>query len=268
MVNWLNLAENAYIGARKWVKPSSFEGLRYSPLKTLERDIVDITPKTNIVGVPLDKTSEECKYFGVDSYEHIAEKILNHDKLYKAKEHWCFNWDTGQILNISVSISKRGIKKFKDFFTETLQTRQCAWSRFREFNSQHAARMTCYSEIFGKDPYGYPAPHTIGLVSNNGNLYILDSLGEQVPQIKEFHAILNEVFKDFGYKKIIFSTKPQQPMTEFTCNNWTYANIETTLKAIFEKRMNIESAEELNKILPEDINKILKEQHNAAIWVD
>ena len=269
MVNFSGLAENIYIGARKWIKPDSFKAIQYVP-KTLEKDVVEITQKPSIVGVPLDKTSYECEYFGVDSYEHLGEKILNHDKLYKAKEKWCINHEIGCIMDYcDVIMNKKGIEDFKNYLSEKFMIKHRGiWSRIQEFDSFHSARMTCHSEIFGKTPEGYPALHTVGLVSKGGNLYILDSLGEQIPSIKEFHSMLKEIFKDFGYEKIIFSTKPQQPMDEFTCNNWTYANIESLLKALYDKKMKIETSEELNKILPENINEILKEQWKSAIWVD
>lgn len=267
MVNHLDITHSIYTGARKFIKPTSFEGLKYIP-KNLEQDIVTITNKPQIVGVPLDKSSEACEFFGVDSYENLVKQILNHEKLYKAKYNWHIKNYVGYVLNMQISMTKRGIENFKNNLTEPIQTTSGTWSRLKEFDTNYTARLSCYSEIFGKDPYGCPNIHTIGLVKLNGNLYILDSLGEQTPQLKEFHQMLKSVFQDLGYHKIIFSTKPQQPMTEFTCNNWTYANIEATLNAILEKRFSINTPEELNKILPENINEILTKQQTNVIWTD
>ena len=268
MVNFLGLAENSCIGARKWIVPNNFFGLKYAPQK-LEKDVAEFTTKTTIVGVPLDKTSTEAIYFGVDSPEHITEKISNHHKLYKAKKRWCINWNVGEVLDFgSWNISKIGFDKLKNYLGEQIRTSIGNWSQIQELKSQRAARISFFSNIFGKDKYGYPGIHTIGLVNKNGNLYILDSLGEQIPELKMFHQKLIDIFKDFGYNKIIVSTKPQQPMSEYTCNNWTYANIKSVLDALIGKRISIDTSEELNKILQEDINKILKEQYDAAIWVD
>lgn len=268
MVNFLCLAENTYIGARKWIKPTFFKGIQYVP-KTLERDVVEITQKPAIVGVPLDKASRECEYFGVDSSEHVADKISSHIKLDKAKKEWSIDWSGGEILNFGGwTINQKGIEKLKQYLCEKALIHGVMRTRIREFNLNQTAKMTCLSEIFGKSKNGCPEIHTIGLVSANGNLYILDSLGEQIPPLKDFHSMLKEAFKDFGYRKIIVSTKPQQAVTDYTCNNWTFANIESALNAIYKHNLRIETVEELNKILPEDINKILEEQYRCAIWVD
>ena len=130
-----------------------------------------------------------------------------------------------------------------------------------ELNLQKAGRWTLYSrEFFGESRLG-ALSHTIGLVPHHKNLLVLDSLGEGTELQKQFHSIIKYLLSDAGYENIIFSTKVQQPITEFSCNNWTYANINSVLNYIFRnKNAKIHSPEELNRILEEDINTILESQ--------
>ena len=53
-------------------------------------------------------------------------------------------------------------------------------------------------------------------------------------------------------------------MNEFTCNNWTMANLEALQKALKEGK-TIDSVEKLNEVLPDNINTILQEQYEYVL---
>ena len=88
-------------------------------------------------------------------------------------------------------------------------------------------------------------------------------------EVKQYKNLIEEKlfsrseFKDH-FSEIIYSTKPQQFMNEYTCNNWSIGNIEKIKKEL-AKGSIIKNSEELNQLLPDDINKILEEQYNYVI---
>ena len=116
-------------------------------------------------------------------------------------------------------------------------------------------RLTVSDKLFGKN--GKEGTHTIGLFKNENQLYIIDSISEENnKEVKKFHQTLKQIL---GVKDVIFTTKPQQSLEEYTCNNWTHANLDAILK--HEKNGNKKwNKETLHSILPNDINKILEEQ--------
>jgi hypothetical protein len=50
-------------------------------------------------------------------------------------------------------------------------------------------------------------------------------------------------------------------MDEYTCNNWTHANLDAVMNYIKSSPEKDLTPEVLDKILPEDINKILDNQY-------
>ena len=245
-------------GVRKWNPPTDLSGLHYAPtIKHL---------KSTIVGQRLDKSSSACKYFGVDSSENLRKNLKHHEKLNKANETWrTSNYSFGNIINLGV-IPLKGIKTEKEILYkgQRIGIHGRPWTMIDEIKSQGAAKITFIDNIFGIMPNG--GMHTIGLVTKNNYLYVLDSLGEQTTEIKAFHSKIQELFSDAGFKDIIFSSKIQQPLDEFTCNNWTFANIKSVVNELYGREKQITTQDELNKILREDINNILNEQHEQAIW--
>ena len=225
---------------------------------------VNYFPK--IAGTPLDKSSEGCKFFGVDCWENFETKLQNQGLLndLKSKFEWgdypnvhhitnlppCIILDDLSSINIamdSLYTIKDGIRRPSDYL--------------QELNRNGAGKWTFFSrEYFGESRLG-ALSHTVGLVTQGKNLLVLDSLGESTEAQKKFHAQIKDLLAYAGYENIIFSTKVQQPLNELSCNNWTYANIESVLKRINEDRtFQIRSSEELDKLLGEDINQILDEQ--------
>ncbi len=212
----------------------------------------------------LDRTSDACKFFGVDSRENIMTSIRNHEKLNRVNEYWRTNNSSGSIVNIGV-MSTLNTKTEKEYLHKPLGKGVYGrpWTLIDEIKSQGAAKITFTDKLFGNNTYGM---HTIGLVTKDNYLYVLDSLGEQTKDMKEFHSKIAEIFSDAGFKKIIFSSKPQQSFDEYTCNNWTFANIKTVTSEVFGKNKEIKTTEELDKILREDINNILVEQQEQVLW--
>lgn len=214
----------------------------------------------------LDKNSYACKFFGVDSPENIIKSLKNQERLNKANRHWrTNNGHSGKIINLG-TVSLRNFEDEKEFLHKNRGVGLCGqpWSLIDELKTQGAAKITFVDKRFGKNPSG--GMHTVALVSKNNYLYVIDSLGEPIPEIKDFHSKVRELFSDSGFKEIIFSSKIQQPLDEFTCNNWAFANIKTVVSEIYGRDKKIKTTDELNKILRDDINNILKEQYNESIW--
>ena len=129
------------------------------------------------------------------------------------------------------------------------------------------ARLTFDGKFFGEN--GEPDSHTIGILyePKSKTLFCLDSLSNLCKQVREYQEILkNQIFNSPNgeIKKIIFSNKHQQNMDEYTCNNWTIANLEALQKAL-KNGKKINSTEDLNKILPNNINTILQEQYEYML---
>lgn len=224
---------------------------------------VNYFPK--IAGTPLDKSSEGCKFFGVDCWENFEAKLLNQGLLneLKSKFEWGDYPEAHHITNLppgiflddfaSVDIAMNNLYTIKDGV--------CRPSDYiQELNRNGAAKWTFFSrEYFGESRLGVLS-HTVGLVTHDKNLLVLDSLGERTEAQKKFHAQIKDLLSYAGYENIIFSTKVQQPLNELSCNHWTYANLESVLKRINEDRtFQIRSSKDLDKLLGEDINQILDE---------
>ena len=254
-----NITHNCIgLGVRKWNPPTDLTNLRLAP------PIQQMTPKN--VGQQLNKTSDACKYFGVDSSENVLKKIKHHEKLNNANTSWrTSNYSSGQIVNLG-TMSLTNLNAEKSFLHkgERIGVNGHPWTLIDEIKTQGAAKITFVDQIFGTNPLG--GVHTIGLVTKDNYLYVLDSLGECSKELKEFHLAIRELFSDAGFIDIIFSSKVQQPMNEFTCNNWTFANIQSVVNKLYGENHPIKSTEDLDKILREDINNILTEQHSQAIW--
>lgn len=58
----------------------------------------------------------------------------------------------------------------------------------------------------------------------------------------------------------MFSNKPQQTLEEYTCNNWTHANLDAVIEYLKNGKDKELTPEVLDKILPKDINAVLKQQ--------
>ena len=217
-----------------------------------------IAAKTKV----LDVNSEACKFFGVENSVDANRQIENHIKLIelKCKQNNILNKFP---LDVFVSL-------------EHEMTMGKAWQHLwlpekgKQFERLHTspARMTFSSKLFGKN--GEEGFHTIGIVFHpeSKTLYILDSLPNSIKEVSEYQDILkSRIFVPMPQREvnnIIFSNKPQQNMNEYTCNNWTFANIEALLKALKEGK-TIDSVEKLNEVLPDDINKILSAQREFVL---
>lgn len=218
----------------------------------------------------MDKSSEACKFFGVDSVKNVFKSIKNQCLLTDLKT---------KDLGISKSFmhgtcidysDKTSLEKAKNNlwkgYTRDRNGISNYFSGIEELKKNGCARTTVYGKLYGK--MGKKGSHTIGLVydEKSNNLYILDSLGENLPTIKKHHKMLKEIFtqtdlssENKPFNKVIISTKKQQNYNQYCCNNWTFANIEAVKNAL-NKGINIQNTDDLNKVLPNDINKVLSEQ--------
>lgn len=234
--------------------------------ESLAGDSLTIDYSPHITGQPLNKSGKGCEFFGVADWEQLINKLENHAALLVAKAKWIVEgFENGHIVNMPAIIYLDELSSLEKGKEELYSNIGGPFSKTRnyidELNLQKAGRWTLYSrEFFGESRLG-ALSHTIGLISYNNNLLVLDSLGEGTELQKQFHSKIRYLLSDAGYENIVFSTKVQQPITEFSCNNWTYANINSVLNYIFRnKDAKINSSEELNRILEEDINTILENQ--------
>jgi len=209
----------------------------------------------------LDRNSDACHFFGVDSRENILRNIGNQIKLtlLKSKDSDILPSFIGRAY-FSVDKPNTIINAWKHIWTS------CKGKKFTELLTK-PARLTFDGKFFGEN--GAENSHTIGILyePKSKTLFCLDSLSNLCKQVKEYQKILkNQIFNSPNgeIKKIIFSNKPQQSVNEYTCNNWTIANIEALKKAL-EEGMRIDCTEKLNNILPNDINTILKEQYHYVL---
>ena len=201
-------------------------------ISNTQRGLMRINPV-----VPLNKTSEYSKYFGVDCAENIQDKLLNQAALsyLKIREQNIVNFPIFYIDNESdIDIYKKRLSKYTAKFSE---------------NSP--GRWTISSRFYGKN--GESGTHTLGLFKKNNKIYIMDSLSGSNPVTEIHHDILADILGG----DVVFSKKNQQKLNEFTCNNWTHANIDAILESVENGTFD---GEKIDSILPNDINKILKEQ--------
>jgi len=209
----------------------------------------------------LNKYSEASRFFGVDKRQNVLQKLENHIILALSKSK-----DSG----ILASFPSRAF-----FSVDHPKTIINAWNHIwatnkgRKFNEllTKPARLTFNSILFGDG--GNAGSHTIGILyePKSKTLFCMDSLSNRSMQVKMYQDILRkQIFNSPNgeIKKIIFSNKPQQNLQEFTCNNWTIANIEALQKAISDGK-NIDTPEKLNDILPNNINAILQEQYEYVL---
>ena len=231
-------------------------------LTPLEKDVVTITQPHKQV---LDKTTTACQYFGVDTPENLAENLAHQALLNKSNKFWSFNHKQGKILTLNGLYLLEKQSANKEYLNKAIGLSHYGkkWTMVDEIKLQGAAKLTLADKSFGS--HGI---HTIGMVYKDNKLYVLDSLGENTPKQKSIHEKIYNLFTEVGFENIIFSTKAQQSFDEYTCNNWTYANINTVLKELYDKNTKIETSEQLNNILRDDINTILEEQYIKAIWTD
>ena len=195
----------------------------------------------NIYKSKLDRSSEYCKFFGTDSAYNVQRALENQMTLsiFKSRE--------------------QNIVRFPTFNIESAEdvakNKKCIDRCMNKLKEQGAGRLSVYCKTFGED--GAPGTHTVGLIYDNGRILVLDSLSEKAKGVKEYHETFkNALGKDYG--EIKFIDCGQQSIEDYTCNNWTHANIEAVLKYKAEKGDLNETA--IKEILPQDINKILKEQ--------
>ena len=189
---------------------------------------------------PLNRHSYYATYFGVRSPQNIQENLKNQMALswLKANEH---NLGVFPSIVLYSNPNQRGI--------------QNALNKLKE---KKFGRLTVSDRVFGKD---YTCDtHTIGIVYHKGKYFILDSLPETYPQIKDYHERFIK-FMGLDPKKVVFSNKPQQNLQEYTCNNWTHANLDAVIDYMKNGGAEKELTPEiLDAILPENINKILYHQ--------
>lgn len=192
---------------------------------------------------PLKRDSLYCAYFGGDSAKNVQKQLESQMSLswLKAREQ---NLVTFPPITLSGEPETKSIKK--------------ALNKLKE---QGFGRMTVTDKLFGH--YVEEGTHTIGLVHNGGKFggkyIILDSIPETYPQIKDYHARL---IKHLGLnpEDVMFSNKPQQTLEEYTCNNWTHANLDAVIEYLKNGKDKELTPEVLDKILPKDINAVLKQQ--------
>ena len=216
----------------------------------------------------LNKASDSCKFFGVDNVKNVFKNLKNQCLLtdLKTKELGIpKSFMHGTCINFA---HKETLIKAKDRILNGYTRERNGISKFysgiNELKENGVARITVYGKLYGK--MGKEGSHTIGLVydKNSNNLYIMDSLGENLPTIKKHHKILKSLFTQTNsdkqpFNNIIISSKKQQKYNQYCCNNWTFANIEAVQNAL-KKGETISDSASLNKILPDNINKILDEQ--------
>ena len=195
----------------------------------------------------IDKCEKE--FWGIESGNKLFERLTNHMILstLKRKELNC------------KTIS--GISEFSEL-RQIFQKGE--GKKFLDKNG--VLRVTFKGGHFPFTFEGVECNHTIGFVldKKHKTLYVLDSLGNIEPALKNFHnAILKALKNDFGnfdYDNVIFNNAKQQSDYYLTCSNWTWANIEA-VKRITDKGGYIPNAKILDEILPKNINDVLKEQH-------
>ncbi len=234
--------------------------LNFISYKPITQNFLDLKPNM-ILPAALNKNSEASRFFGVDTRQNIFEKIGNQINLALLKSR-----DSG----ILPSFPKRAF-----FSVDSPKTIANAWNHIwtkckgRKFDELllKPARLTFDGNFFGKN--GKSDSHTIGILyePKSKTLFCLDSLSNLCKQVREYQEILkNQIFNSPNgeIKKIIFSNKHQQNMDEYTCNNWTIANLEALQKAL-KMGKKINSTEDLNKILPDNINIILQEQYEYML---
>lgn len=214
-----------------------------------------------LVKKSLNRQSEASLFFGVNDRQSVYQKLENHINLALLKSK-----DVG----IISSFPRRAF-----FSVDKPKTLENAWNHIwtklkgRKFDEllKSPARLTFEGIFFGQN--GTSGTHTIGILydQKSKTLFCLDSLSNLCKKVKEYQYILKtQIFNSPNgeIKKIIFSNKPQQNWNEYTCNNWTIANLEALQKHL-KTGAKINNTNELNAVLPDDINFILDEQYKYVL---
>lgn len=213
----------------------------YECLSDIQKGLINTKQK-------LDKTSYYCKFFGVDSPANVQKQLQNQITL-----SWFKNREQNLVCFPMFSI---------DSMEDILHTQEHIGKNVHALKENGMGRWTFLGEGFGEN--GGKGTHTIGLVYDNGNLWILDSLPKTDPNVKKYHTLFKNILGEH-VKDVKFSDKPQQSTDEFCCNNWTHANIDSVIN--YRKRGNNTPLNEkiLNNILPNNINTVLEEQYKYII---
>lgn len=184
--------------------------------------------------------SMACNFFGANSLANIQKKINNQMGL-----TWLKTRDE-DLVNFPQAFISYGPKDKK------------ISKAFNKLKEKGFGRLTVFDKLFGNGTKD--GTHTVGIVYHKVKYYILDSIPETYSEIKDFHRRLINFLK-LNPKDVMFSNKPQQSMTEYTCNNWTHANLDAVMNYIKHYPEKDLTPEVFDKILPENINKILDEQY-------
>jgi hypothetical protein len=203
----------------------------------LQKGLINIK-KTN---PKLNKSSIYCRFFGADNADNVQRHLDNQMAL---------SWFKRKEQNI-VRFPSYSIDTAEDILANQKDTDR----RIEKLKTHKVGRWTFLSNVFSHN--GEQGTHTVGLVYDRDTLWILDSLSEANKEVKQYHKIFRNIFGKYA-KEIKFSEKPQQTMDEYTCNNWTHANID----AVLAHKGTPLNKEVLDKILPDNINTILESQHN------
>ena len=189
------------------------------------------------------------KFFGLDSY-------LN---MHKANTEGLFT----DIKNNNTSCMSFSVENICDSFLEGCSNLVNIFKKLSPNNG--CARVTFSGSCFEG------AFHTVGIVRNKDNLYILDSLGNNAKvktELLDFHKYINFLISinknKQGLNKIIINHNTQQNIDELTCNHWTFANIESLIKAL-KSGKKVPNSEVLDKILPKNINRVLDEHFSSVV---
>ena len=228
----------AYRGhAKKQQDGVSLNSVETNQVSKLASDAISNTQKglINVKHCRLDKTSEASVFFGVDSRENIDKQIYNQMALtiLKTKEQNIVNLPAINIDSIKDADSKRNLDYYINNFLKTGIGR---WTIRNDKGNTH----------------------TIGLIKYDDTIYVLDSLSKYYKDIE----VQQEKFANLFKENVVYPNKKQQQADEYTCNNWTHANIDAILKAINEDRFDGENIED---ILPDNINEILEEQRDYIL---
>lgn len=196
----------------------------------------------------LNRNSFCCAYFGGDSAQNVQKQLESQMSL---------SW---------LKTREQNLVPFPPITLSGEPETKSITKALNKLKEQGFGRMTVTDKLFGH--YVKEGTHTIGLVHNGGKFggkfggkyIILDSIPETYPEIKDYHERL---IKHLGLnpEEVIFSNKPQQTLEEYTCNNWTHANLDAVIEYMKAGGKDKElTPEVLDKILPEDINSVLEQQ--------
>lgn len=192
------------------------------------------------VSYPLNRSSFYSDFFGVKSASNIQEQLKNQMAL---------SW---------LKTQEQGLGTFPSIVLYAAPDTKLVQKSLKNLRAKKFGRFTVSDKIFGPD---YKSDtHTVGIVYHKDKYFILDSLSEKNPKIKDYHKRLVD-YLGLDPKEVVFSTKPQQKLDEYTCNNWTHANLDAVRDYLAEKGADTELTPEiLDQILPDNINKVLYHQ--------